>query len=87
MAKLPMGQMAPTGGDTMGHFENQWANGPKSLVNHIPENWLINAISRFSIYLTLFFNLGVRLTKTPLGHPEIVLRHHLYSQNIGTHTY
>ena len=36
MAKLPMGQMAPTGGDTMGHFENQWANGPKSLVNHIP---------------------------------------------------
>ena len=32
MAKLPMGQMAPTGGDTMGHFENQWANGPKSLV-------------------------------------------------------
>ena len=36
MAKLPMGQMAPTGGDTMGHFENQWANGPKSLVNRIP---------------------------------------------------
>ena len=34
-----MGQMAPTGGDTMGHFENQWANGPKSLVNHIPDEF------------------------------------------------